>query len=212
MNGLPERMRAVDMKTSLISDTFSQIGTSLKGDTEVRSLSLPMGSVDIAVSPLGRKQGLNWQTVVAVPRADFMSSINQGFLQSVVIAIACIIFALTVGLTIVERVIRDIRKLTAAAEQQFVRIGQRGPVIERETNSVGGSRNGHDTVGWPLGGAIPDDEEVVVVVDQFIGGRQALAQGFAYRTDQRRVPGVELLDKAVQLLLRCQSDPQYSAV
>ena len=117
MNGMPERMRAVDMKTPLISGTFSQIGTILKGDTEIRAIELPIGMVDVAVSPLGNKQGLNWQTIVAVPRADFMSSINQGFLQSVAIAVACIIFALTVGLTIVERVIRDIRKLTAAAEE-----------------------------------------------------------------------------------------------
>jgi nitrogen fixation/metabolism regulation signal transduction histidine kinase len=46
-----------------------------------------------------------------------MREINKGFMQSVVIAIACIIFALTIGLTIVERVVRDIRKLTAAAEK-----------------------------------------------------------------------------------------------
>lgn len=117
VNGLPERMRAMDMKTRLISDTFRQIGHHQANKDATYALELDIGTVDVAVSPLGQKQGLNWQTIVAVPRADFMSSINQGFFQSVVIAIACIIFALTIGLAIVERVIRDVRKLTSAAEK-----------------------------------------------------------------------------------------------
>lgn len=117
VNGLPERMRAVDMKTPLISQTYKQLNQLVVKTAETQSLALPSGTIDVAISPLGNKQGLHWQTIVAVPRADFMSSINQGFLQSVVIAAACILFALTVGLTVVERVIRDIRKLTAAAEK-----------------------------------------------------------------------------------------------
>ena len=60
--------------------------------------------------------------------------------------------------------------LPAAAEQQLMRIGQLGSVIERQPNSVRGGSNGDDAIGWPLGRAIPNNEEVVVVVDQFIGG------------------------------------------
>jgi diguanylate cyclase (GGDEF)-like protein len=110
-------MRAVDMKTSLINETFRKLGNFRPGTTATQTMELESGTIDVAVSPLGNRQGLNWVTVVAVPRADFMSSINQGFLQSMVIALACIIFALTIALTIVERVIRDIRKLTSAAEK-----------------------------------------------------------------------------------------------
>jgi 6-phosphofructokinase len=79
VNGLPERMRAMDMKTRLISDTFRQIGHHQANKDATYALELDIGTVDVAVSPLGQKQGLNWQTIVAVPRADFMSSINQGF-------------------------------------------------------------------------------------------------------------------------------------
>jgi len=117
VNGVPERMRAVDMKTTLISQTYRKLSQPMLKTAKIQSLDLQLGTVDLAISPLGNKQGLHWQTIVAVPRADFMSNINKGFLQSVVIAVACILFALTVGLTIVERVIRDIRKLTAAAEK-----------------------------------------------------------------------------------------------
>lgn len=117
VNGVPERMRAVDMKTPLISETFQKLANLKLSATQTQAMELSSGTTDVAISSLGNRQGLNWMTVVAVPRADFMSSINQGFLQSMVIALACIIFALTIGLTIVERVIRDIRKLTAAAEK-----------------------------------------------------------------------------------------------
>lgn len=117
VNGVPERMRAIDMKTPLISETFQRVGSMKLQATQTQSMELSNGTIDVAISPLGNKQGLNWLTVVAVPRADFMSSINQGFMQSMVIALACVIFALTIGLTIVERVIRDIRKLTSAAEK-----------------------------------------------------------------------------------------------
>ncbi|MFZ6673067.1 diguanylate cyclase domain-containing protein [Undibacterium sp. Xuan67W] len=124
VNGAPERLLASEMKSPLISETYKKSDTwqrkILQGDKTVSStqqLELAIGTVDVAVSSLGTKQGLNWLTVVAVPRSDFMSSINQGFFQSLVIAIACIVFALTIGLTIVDRVIRDIRKLTSAAEK-----------------------------------------------------------------------------------------------
>lgn len=124
VNGMPVHMMATEMKTSLISETYKksfewqrQILLKNLDVPPTRQLELSIGTVDVAVSPLGNKQGLNWLTVVAVPRSDFMSGINHGFLQSALIAIACIVFALTIGLAMVERVVRDIRKLTGAAEK-----------------------------------------------------------------------------------------------
>lgn len=117
VNNIPERMLATEMKTRLISETARQVDQKNQAVTLTRQFETSVGTIDVAVSPLGARQGLNWLTVVAVPRADFMSGINQGFLQSVAIAVACIIFALAIGLTIVERVIRDIRTLTNAAKR-----------------------------------------------------------------------------------------------
>lgn len=114
---VPQRMLAAEMKTPLIREAAKQIDQKSQSVTQTQQFETSVGTIDVAVSPLGEKQGLNWLTVVAVPRADFMSGINQGFLQSMVIAVACIIFALTIGLTIVERVIRDIRTLTNAAKR-----------------------------------------------------------------------------------------------
>lgn len=124
VNSEVQRLSASEMTTPLISEIHKlsyewQKKTLQESNApaSTQRLLLNDGSVDVAIASLGRKQGLNWITVVAVPRADFMSEINQGFMQSIAIAIACIIFALAIGLTIVERVIRDIRKLTAAAKR-----------------------------------------------------------------------------------------------
>ncbi|MCU6434047.1 diguanylate cyclase [Undibacterium sp. Jales W-56] len=124
VNGVPERLLASEMKSPLISETYKKsdywqrkILQDNNAISSTQQLQLAIGTVDVAVSSLGVRQGLNWLTVVAVPRSDFMSSINQGFFQSLVIAVACVVFALTIGLTIVDRVIRDIRKLTSAAEK-----------------------------------------------------------------------------------------------
>ena len=113
----PERMLAREMKTPLIGETARQLNYKDLSSAQTQHLQTSKGAVEVAVSSLGRRQGLNWTTVVVVPRADFMNGINNGFLQSIAIAIACIIFALTIGLMIVERVIRDIRKLTAAVKR-----------------------------------------------------------------------------------------------
>jgi diguanylate cyclase (GGDEF)-like protein len=132
----PERMLAREMKTPLIGETARQLAGKDLPVSQTLQLQTSLGAVEVAVSRLGRKQGLNWTTVVVVPRADFMSGINKGFMQSMVIAIACIIFALTIGLTIVERVIRDIRKLTAAVK----RFGDGEPLTDlkiQRTDEIG---------------------------------------------------------------------------
>ena len=132
----PERRLASEMKTALIGETARQLNYRDVPSSHTEQLQTSKGAVEVAVSPLGRKQGLNWTTIVVIPRADFMNGINKGFLQSIAIAIACIIFALTIGLAIVERVIRDIRKLTAAVK----RFGDGEPLTDlqiQRTDEIG---------------------------------------------------------------------------
>ncbi len=114
INGKPQRLRAVDMKTPLISGTYRKILNQGNLNANILSVDLAGESIDVVASPLGNKQGLQWTTVVAIPRSEYMSTVHQSFMQSLVIAIACVIFALTIGLTVVQRVVGDIRKLTNA--------------------------------------------------------------------------------------------------
>lgn len=132
----PERILAREMKTPLIGETARQLNDKNLPISQTLHLQTSVGAVEVAVSRLGRKQGLNWTTVVVVPRADFMNGINKGFMQSIAIAIACIIFALAIGLAIVERVISDIRKLTAAVK----RFGDGEPLTDlkiQRTDEIG---------------------------------------------------------------------------
>jgi hypothetical protein len=88
------------------------------------------------------------------------------------------------------------------ALQDALRVGERGSVVEGEAYAVGVGGNGEDAVGGALGGAVSDDEEVVVVVDQFVGGGQALTEGFADGADEGLIFRVELFDEGFQLRFR----------
>src|ERR1700688_132065 len=70
--------------------------------------------------------------------------------------------------------------LAAAAEEQLMRIGESGSVVERQPNSIRVCGNGQDAIGRSLGRAVPNHEKVVVVINQFISCGQTLAQHFAH--------------------------------
>jgi hypothetical protein len=85
-----------------------------------------------------------------------------------------------------------------------MRVGQRCAVVERQPNSVRARSNGEDAIGRSLSRAVPNHEKVVIIVDQFIGSGQTLAQYFPYGTNQRRVFRIEFPNKACKLLLACR--------
>lgn len=59
--------------------------------------------------------GLSWITVVAVPRSDFLDTLDQNARWTVVIAVLAVAIALALGLSIVQWVVRDVRRLSRAA-------------------------------------------------------------------------------------------------
>jgi diguanylate cyclase (GGDEF)-like protein len=87
-------------------------------------LAASSGALEIAAGGIGRQYGVDWLTVVAVPRSDFMGGVTRSFLQGMFIAIMCVIVALVLGLAILNRVLDDLRKLTEAAR----RIGDGEPL------------------------------------------------------------------------------------
>ena len=79
--------------------------------------SADAGALDIAASRTGGQYGLDWVTVVVVPRSDFMGGVTSSFIQGMGIAVLCVVIALVLGLSILNRVLRDIRVLTDAAKK-----------------------------------------------------------------------------------------------
>ncbi len=122
VNGSPQRMHAEEMKTSLIRDTYAQLRDWRKQGLDLRvslarEFSTSDGTVEIAASQLGTKYGVDWFTVVAIPRADFMGGVTRSFYQGIFIAGICVIIALVLGLSILNRVLLDIRALTNAVKK-----------------------------------------------------------------------------------------------
>lgn len=118
----PQRKRADDMATPLIRDAYAKVLEWKQGKTDLRTataheFSTASGLVEIAAALVGNKYGVNWISVVAIPREDFMGGLTLGFYQSVFIAGICVLLALILGLSILNRVLRDIRMLINAVKK-----------------------------------------------------------------------------------------------
>ncbi|HVL76176.1 MAG TPA: diguanylate cyclase [Noviherbaspirillum sp.] len=81
-----------------------------------REITTSSGSVQIAATQLRDDAGLDWLTVVAVPRADFLSNLSGVLYQSLAIGLAAVFLVLVLGFLLLQWVLRDIRKLTLAAK------------------------------------------------------------------------------------------------
>lgn len=120
VKGVPQRMRADEMHTVLIRNAAASImdARSARGiEDSVLELAGVTGPIDVAVRPIGSQYGLDWIAVVAVPRADFMGGMSRSLVQAMAIAAICVLIALALGLTILNRILRDIRVLTDAARR-----------------------------------------------------------------------------------------------
>jgi len=137
VNGKPALVMAGDMQSKLITESYAKV---LEWRNNNKDLNTPLtgeysaatgyGTVAVAASLLGEKYGLDWVTVVAVPNSDFMGPITSSLYKSLMIAAVCVVLALLVGLTRINRILRDIRQLTNAAKK----IGNGEPVSQLRIN------------------------------------------------------------------------------
>jgi diguanylate cyclase (GGDEF)-like protein len=122
VNGAPERLRTEEMRTPLIREAYARVREWKKEKHGAQAplsmaFSTDFGTIEIAAAQLGQQYGVDWVTVVAVPRWDFMGGVTRSFIQGVIIAVICAFLALLLGLSILNRVLEDIRKLTSAAKK-----------------------------------------------------------------------------------------------
>jgi diguanylate cyclase len=133
VKGAPQPMRIDEMQTPLIREAYqhveewkrrhggpaslAQAGTAVLPETLTATFSSTLGTAEFAARSLGRQYGVDWITVVAVPRSDFMGGVTRSFIQGIFIATMCVLVALVLGLGILNRVLSDLRKLTNAAQK-----------------------------------------------------------------------------------------------
>lgn len=120
IQGVPERMRVEEMQTPLIRDVAAKVVEWKKANgSESLALESPgtFGTISVAARHIGRQYGMDWTAVVAVPRSDFMGGMSRSLVQAMFIAAICVLIALVLGLSILNRILRDIRMLTEAARR-----------------------------------------------------------------------------------------------
>lgn len=122
VNGMPERMRLDEMHTPLLQAAHAKMiewkdDSTDGGDQSSQEFLATSGALDIAARRIGQQYGVDWITVVAVPHSDFMGGVRRSLVQGMFIAAICVIIALVLGLSLLNRVLQDIRKLTDAAKK-----------------------------------------------------------------------------------------------
>lgn len=120
--GAPVRMHLNEMQTPLIHDAYAGVkewkgGKTTQGNASAREFTSGSGEIEVAARRFGGQYGVDWIAVVAVPSADFMGGVTRSFIQGMFIAGLCVVVALVLGLSILNRVLRDIRRLTDAAKK-----------------------------------------------------------------------------------------------
>lgn len=140
VQGVPEPRRIEEMQTPLIRDAYAKVlewkNRAPGGVPNENEFTAIAGSFEIAATRLGQKHGVDWFSVVAVPRSDFMGGVTRSFIQSIFIAAFCVVVALVLGLSLLNRVLNDIRQLTAAAKK--IGDGEPLPVLNiRRRDEIG---------------------------------------------------------------------------
>ena len=92
--------------------------------------SSSLGRIEVAARVYRDAVGLDWVTVVATPRSDFWNSVNGGIYHSLLLGLTAILITMVLGFVILRWALRDIRKLTLAAQN----IGSGEPFTSLDIN------------------------------------------------------------------------------
>ena len=73
--------------------------------------------IHAAVGRVKDSAGLDWFTVVAAPRSDFMAGVGDNVVRTVLLALAAAALTVLIGLAVLSRVAGDLERLSAAARR-----------------------------------------------------------------------------------------------
>ena len=117
--GKTQAVLASEMENPLIRAALAPIKhwrrQAQRNDVLSVELDGEAGPLSVAASAVGKGHGLDWVTVVVTPNADFVQDITRSYSRSMIMALACVVVALVLGMWVLNRVLRDIGKLNEAA-------------------------------------------------------------------------------------------------
>ena len=122
-DGSAARINAADSEDALQVAAYAQVREAARASadgTTRRTLQFtgPDGAaVQLAFDHLRDSAGLDWVTVVAVPRSDFMGGVTNNVRRTAVIGTLAALVAVALGLWILGWVSRDLARLATAARE-----------------------------------------------------------------------------------------------
>jgi len=121
-DGKIDRVRAEDSSNALIRSAYASLQKKLaaaeNGIDSGRTFIFQATNGETIYSSyawIQDKAGLSWLAVVAVPRSDFLESLDVNARWTVIIVVVAVVLALLLGLSVVRWVVRDVRRLSRAA-------------------------------------------------------------------------------------------------
>lgn len=121
-NGQQTRLNASQSGNALVRATYAQVAAMFKtglenGERQSRVFDGPDGRVYASVSVIRDNVGLDWITVVAVPRSDFMAGVVDNVTRTAAVAMVAALLAMALGLWVLNWVSHDLRLLSTAARR-----------------------------------------------------------------------------------------------
>ncbi|WP_161539847.1 sensor domain-containing diguanylate cyclase [Glaciimonas sp. PCH181] len=80
------------------------------------AFSSSLGQIEVAARVFRDEGGLDWVIVLATPRSNFWNSVNGGIYHSLLLGLVAILISMVFGFVTLRWALRDIRKLTLAAQ------------------------------------------------------------------------------------------------
>lgn len=121
-NGQQTRLNASQSGNTLVRATYAEVADMFKlglrnGRPQSRAFDGPAGRIYASVSVIRDDAGLEWITVVAVPRSDFMVGVTENVTRTATVAIIAALLAIALGLWVLNWVSHDLRLLSTAARR-----------------------------------------------------------------------------------------------
>jgi diguanylate cyclase (GGDEF)-like protein len=121
-HGQKIRLNAAQSGNALVRATYAEVADVFKAglknsEPQARVFDGPDGKVYASISVIRDNAGLDWITVVAVPRSDFMAGVVDNVIRTVTVAIVAALLAIVLGLWVLNWVSHDLRLLSTAARR-----------------------------------------------------------------------------------------------
>ncbi len=120
-DGSKARVNAAQSTNPLIAAIYAQIQTRLMGKNaqpgaQTFSFTAPDGQViHAAFDSITDESGLQWSTVVAMPRSDFMAGVTGNLIRTAILSALAAVIAILIGLRVLSWVTGDLKRLSEAA-------------------------------------------------------------------------------------------------